>query len=97
MKGKINTFKRIFLSFNKESKNLFVVPRTERYKIVKPDKPCRVCAIETEYSSLKKIICVINTNESASPKSFVKLLSKEERKSRRNSFLFVEIKSQKLG
>ena len=96
MKGKINTFKRIFFSINKELKTLFVMPLTERYKRVKPDNPCRICAVETEYSSLKKITCVMNTNESPSPKTLVKLLSKEERKSRRNSILFLEIKSQKL-
>ncbi len=88
----MNVFKRIFFSFNKELKNLFVIPRAERYKIVKPDNPCRICAIETEYSLPKKIICVMNTNESARPRSFAKLLSKEERKSRRNSILLLEIK-----
>ncbi len=95
MKGKINTFKRISFSFKKESKNLFVIPRAARYKKAIPDNPCMICAIETEYSSLKKIICVMNTNERPSPKTNVKLLSKEERKSRRNSILFLEIKSQK--
>ena len=97
IKGKINTLKRISFSFNKESKTLFVIPRVERYKRVKPDNPCRICAVDTEYSSLKKITCIMNTNESPRPKILVKLLSKEERKSRRNSMLFVEIKSQELS
>ena len=97
MKGKRNTLKRISFSFNKESKTFFVIPFTEMYKRVKPDNPCRICAVETEYSSLKKITCVMNTNVRQSPKIFVKLLSKEERKSRRNSILFVEITSQKLS
>ena len=97
MKGKINSLKRISFSFNKESKIFFVIPFAEMYKSVKPDNPCRICAVETEYSSLKKITCVMNTNVRPNPKIFVKLLSKEERKLRRNSILFVEITSQKLS
>ena len=97
IKGKINILIRICFSFNKEAKTLFVVPLTEKYKREKPDNPCRICAIETEYSLLKKITCVTNTIASENPKSLVKLLSKEERKSRRNSILFLEIKSEKLS
>ena len=97
MKGKINILKRISFSFNKESKTFFVILRAERYKRVKPDNPCRICAVETEYSSLKNITCIMKTNERPSPKTLVKLLSKEERKSRRVSILFVEIKCQKLS
>ena len=95
IKGKINILIRICFSFNKESKTLFVIPFAEKYKREKPDNPCRICAIETEYSLLKKITCVTNTTASENPKSLVKLLSKEERKSRRNSILFLEIKSKK--